>query len=90
MSGFTTQLVYSIRQLYLTLYCDFVAGLPQNFEEYSSDYNYDAEDNNDAPNEEEEYEIGYDINFMSTGETHVVDKGHTIKLPCMVDKYPGK
>ena len=63
-----------------------ISALPPQYE-YSSDYdNYDES----LVNEEEETEIHYDIRFLSSGTTHVVDKGTTIKLPCNVDKYPGK
>ena len=57
--------------------------------DYSSD-NYDNYDDDNLVNEEQETEINYDIKFKSMGTTHVVDKGTTIKLPCNVDKYPGK
>lgn len=68
----------------------FFPGFP-NYDpyEYSSDYdNYDGDDI--AINEEEENEIRVDINFKNTGTTEIVDRGTTIKLPCYVDKFPGK
>ena len=66
------------------------AGFPNpQADDYLSDY--DDYDNDIMPiNEEEESEIKYNIRFLSTGVTHVVDRGTTIKLPCKVDKYPGK
>ena len=32
----------------------------------------------------------YDINFLNIGNSQIVDKGTTIKLPCNVDMYPGR
>ena len=51
-----------------------------------NDYNYDE----DILGEEEEKEIEYDISFTNSGNTHTVDKGTTIRLPCFVDSFPGK
>ena len=72
-------------------YCSF-AGYPKAFPNYDysgDDYNY-PEDNEPLVNEEEEEEIQYDINFLNIGASQIVDKGTTIKLPCNVDKYPGR
>jgi hypothetical protein len=33
-------------------------------------------------------EMQYDINFLNIGNSQIVDKGTTIKLPCNVDMYP--
>ena len=35
-------------------------------------------------------EMQYDINFLNIGNSQIVDKGTTIKLPCNVDMYPGR
>ena len=75
---------------FIPLLLFFFPGFP-NYDpyEYSSDYdNYDGDDI--AINEEEENEIRVDINFKNTGTTEIVDRGTTIKLPCYVDKFPGK
>ena len=55
------------------------------------DYEVDYDDySDDFLGEEEEKEIVYDISFTNSGDTITVDKGTTIRLPCNVDKYPGK
>jgi hypothetical protein len=71
-----------------------VQGKPQSPNALTDQYQYDASDYNyddgdgDMLGEEEEKEIGYDINFQNRGSTHTVDKGTTIRLPCYVDQFP--
>ena len=68
-----------------------ISGHPSPIESgYSyDDPNYD-DYSDDFLGEEEEKEIVYDISFTNSGDTITVDKGTTIRLPCNVDKYPGK
>ena len=63
------------------------AGFP-NYDYSGDDYQYN--DDNELVNEEEEMEMQYDINFLNIGNSQIVDKGTTIKLPCNVDMYPGR
>ena len=65
------------------------AGLPNPNYDYSGD-DYQYNDDNELVNEEEEMEMQYDINFLNIGNSQIVDKGTTIKLPCNVDMYPGR
>ena len=65
------------------------AGLPNPNYDYSGD-DYSYPDDNELVNEEEEMEMQYDINFLNIGNSQIVDKGTTIKLPCNVDKYPSR
>lgn len=64
-----------------------VQGLPNPNYDYSGD-DYQYNDDNELVNEEEEMEMQYDINFLNIGNSQIVDKGTTIKLPCNVDMYP--
>ena len=70
------------------------AGLPNpnqadpNYDYSGDDYSYP--DDNELVNEEEEMEMQYDISFLNIGNSQIVDKGTTIKLPCNVDMYPGR
>ena len=66
------------------------AGLPNPNYDYSGDDYLDYSDDNELVNEEEEMEMQYDINFLNIGNSQIVDKGTTIKLPCNVDMYPGR
>ena len=65
------------------------AGLPNPNYDYSGD-DYQYNDDNELVNEEEEMEMQYDINFLNIGNSQIVDKGTTIKLPCNDDMYPGR
>ena len=67
----------------------FFAGFP-NYDYSGDDYNYnDNQYTDNEPIENPEEEIKYDIKFLNIGGSQIVDKGTTIKLPCIVDKYPG-
>merc|ERR1712223_289248 len=63
-------------------------GFP-NYDYSGDDYNYnDNQYTDNEPIENPEEEIKYDIKFLNIGGSQIVDKGTTIKLPCIVDKYP--
>ena len=79
-------------------FSDFIAGLPQakqndNYDYQDEDYNYDDDEvhPNHEEEDEKEFTIYKDITFLTSKiqQTHMVDKGTTIKLSCIVDKYPG-
>jgi len=70
---------------FLSAFILVVQGFP-NYDYSGDDYNYDDDDQ--LPNDKEEKEIQYDINFLNVGKSEIVDKGTTIKLPCNVDNYP--
>ena len=78
-------------EIYLKLiFYIFFPGHPLNEEQYSYDDPSDYDYGDDDYNKDEEKEISYDVNFMNSGETFHVDKGTTIRLPCYIDKFPGK
>ena len=57
----------------------------------SDDPDYNDEDyKSDDGYTEEEGVWRIDPKIISKGDTFVVDKGTTIRLPCYVDKFPGK
>ena len=90
---------YHVESLFYVLlfpnsYFWLFAGLPNpnqadpNYDYSGDDYSYP--DDNELANEEEEMEMQYDISFLNIGNSQIVDKGTTIKLPCNVDMYPGR
>ena len=79
-----------VHPIYPDSYFLLFSGLPNPNYDYSGDDYLDYSDDNELVNEEEEMEMQYDINFLNIGNSQIVDKGTTIKLPCNVDMYPGR
>merc|ERR1712179_364250 len=74
---------------FLSAFILVVQGFP-NYDYSGDDYNYNDNQytDNEPIEQDPEEEIKYDINFLNIGDSQIVDKGTTIKLPCNVDKYP--
>ena len=85
---------YKILSLWFTILLNlnmYVSGLP-SYEDYSNDqYDYEYEDDELPINEEESQDTNvHRPSIVSTPVMLDVDNGMTIRLPCLVDKLPGK